>query len=213
MNGGKFTLEQLKNPPQKVLLMFDAVTEMIKRCEDLSKITVQEITARAGIGKGTAYEYFSSKEELITVSVIFDCGKRVGELTELVYKQQTFEERMYSIMDWLNNNQGYHETFLRLVQIGSKEQSFCTELKQHISGDIFKEMSKYLVSQCDNLLELGAKEKLFTEMDASKRRMAFIAMLVQVILVIGQKEEQSFFVMDYEGVRSFAYQSMIKALN
>ena len=74
-------------------------------------------------------------------------------------------------------------------------------------------MSKYLVSQCDNLLELGAKEKLFTEMDASKRRMAFIAMLVQVILVIGQKEEQSFFVMDYEGVRSFAYQSMIKALN
>ena len=57
-------VENMKNPPDKMRLMFEAVSELIRQQRDISTIKVQDITAEAGIGKGTAYEYFSSKEEI-----------------------------------------------------------------------------------------------------------------------------------------------------
>ena len=56
-------VENMKNPPDKMRLMFEAVSELIRQQRDISTIKVQDITTEAGIGKGTAYEYFSSKEE------------------------------------------------------------------------------------------------------------------------------------------------------
>ena len=58
-------IENMKNPPDKMRLMFEAVSELIRQQRDISTIKVQDITTEAGIGKGTAYEYFSSKEEII----------------------------------------------------------------------------------------------------------------------------------------------------
>ena len=51
--------------PPKAKQMYQAVLEMISEGDDVGVITVSGITTRAGIGKGTAYEYFKSKEELI----------------------------------------------------------------------------------------------------------------------------------------------------
>ena len=39
--------------------------ELVNEGQDLTKLKVGDITAKAGIGKGTAYEYFSSKEEIV----------------------------------------------------------------------------------------------------------------------------------------------------
>lgn len=51
--------------PPKVKAMYEAVLDLFASGRELSTLKVSEITARAGIGKGTAYEYFSSKEEMI----------------------------------------------------------------------------------------------------------------------------------------------------
>ena len=52
--------EKLKNPPKKMRLMFEAVCGLVKEKKDIRALKVQDITEKAGIGKGTAYEYFSS---------------------------------------------------------------------------------------------------------------------------------------------------------
>ena len=68
-------IENMKNPPDKMRLMFEAVSELIRQQRDISTIKVQDITAEAGIGKGTAYEYFSSKEEIIANALMYDYCK------------------------------------------------------------------------------------------------------------------------------------------
>ena len=41
--------------PQKVEMMFQAVIDMLNEGIDINTMKVQDITNRAGIGKGTAY--------------------------------------------------------------------------------------------------------------------------------------------------------------
>ena len=44
----------------KMTAVYQAVIELFTEGADLNNLTVAEITAKAGIGKGTAYEYFSN---------------------------------------------------------------------------------------------------------------------------------------------------------
>ena len=50
----------------KVKALYEAVEELIFENIDVKEIKVSDITERAGIGKGTAYEYFRNKEEIIS---------------------------------------------------------------------------------------------------------------------------------------------------
>mgnify|MGYP001040330034 CR=1 FL=1 len=49
----------------KVEALYKAVIELLLEGREIRKMKVSEITERAGIGKGTAYEYFKSREELL----------------------------------------------------------------------------------------------------------------------------------------------------
>ena len=79
--------------PQKVLLMYQAVIEMIEEGFDVNKIKVSDITARAGIGKGTAYEYFSSKEEIIADAILYDVQGKREQLSRIVKEDGSFREK------------------------------------------------------------------------------------------------------------------------
>ena len=56
-------------PKEKAI--YQAVLALFEEGADLNSLTVSEITKRAGIGKGTAYEYFSDKEEMIAKALFY----------------------------------------------------------------------------------------------------------------------------------------------
>ena len=49
-------------------LCTEAVFRLLARGEKMYSVTVQQIAEEAGIGKGTVYEYFTSREEIISKS-------------------------------------------------------------------------------------------------------------------------------------------------
>lgn len=49
----------------KVEALYRAVMELVLEGREIRELKVSEITERAGIGKGTVYEYFDSREELL----------------------------------------------------------------------------------------------------------------------------------------------------
>lgn len=61
-----------ETPTVKEKAIYQAVVDLFMEGEDLSGLTVSEITAKAGIGKGTAYGYFSDKEEMIARSICYN---------------------------------------------------------------------------------------------------------------------------------------------
>lgn len=66
--------------------MNEAVVSLLTEGKELSTLRVSEITGRAGIGKETAYEYFSSKAELIATALEYNLAKQLERLALLVEK-------------------------------------------------------------------------------------------------------------------------------
>lgn len=61
-----------ETPTVKEKAIYQAVVDLFMEGADLSELTVSEITAKAGIGKGTAYGYFSDKEDMIARSICYN---------------------------------------------------------------------------------------------------------------------------------------------
>ena len=213
MENFSITMQNVTNPPEKVLLMYQAVSELLRDQKDIAKIKVADITSRAGIGKGTAYEYFSSKEELIANALLHEYSQKVINLIQKVQEEKTFEGRYYRILDWIRDNKGYHQMFSDLIRAAFGGRQVCGFLHDALQEDFETEVENYIGNIMDLLMEEGYKEGVFTEVSKQKRRMAFLSTISEYAMTIMEPSPHPLFTMDDQEVRRFVYESMVKALN
>lgn len=78
--------------------IYQAVLELFEEGADINNLTVAKITGRAGIGKGTAYEYFSGKEEMIAKAFFYNGEMFCRQLYEGVCKEQTLGNKVNYVL-------------------------------------------------------------------------------------------------------------------
>lgn len=97
-----------------------------------SNTSIQDIANRAGIGKGTIYEYFKSKEELFINSIKFDIMSIVSRIKASNSAEDEFFVRMSThinvIQDVLLNNVGRLEFFF-IRNVSSVSPDILNEFK------------------------------------------------------------------------------------
>lgn len=76
---------------KKEQLVFQAVLKLIRQGVDLHTVKVQDIATAAGIGKGTLYEYFSSKEEIIMQTLSYLFLHEIEFFEDIMREQQHFD--------------------------------------------------------------------------------------------------------------------------
>ena len=94
----------IHDPPQKVLALYQAVIEFINEGCDINTLKVADITGRAGIGKGTAYEYFSSKEEIISSAILYYVKVCFEKLQVISTDNRTFQQKINEVMDFIDEH-------------------------------------------------------------------------------------------------------------
>jgi len=92
-------MEGIKLAP-KVKAVYRAVIALFAAGGDLNNLTVAEIAEKAGIGKGTVYEYFKNKEEMIAGALFY----QMKESCENLYEEISREENLYDKMDKILSN-------------------------------------------------------------------------------------------------------------
>lgn len=145
--------------PPKIRQMYRAVTALIEEGADINTIKVSDITRRAGIGKGTAYEYFSSKEEIIVGAILYDVERTVEEIEQKFKTLPGFREKFRYILDWVEENlTGSHPItpFLHLYQ-GSYRVSSALKTEMLDSFDGFSCVMK----RGEELIRDGLDEGIF----------------------------------------------------
>lgn len=110
-------LERPQDVPHKVMLMYEAVAGMIAEGADVNNISVSAITERAGIGKGTAYEYFESKEDILVNAIVFYVQKVHGMISAKLASCDGFTEQIELILDELEKGRGKECSVVRYVHI------------------------------------------------------------------------------------------------
>ena len=137
---GKITgMERKEELPPKVLQMYRAVMELIAEGEDLSAISVSTITGRAGIGKGTAYDYFDTKEEIMACALIFYMTEFSQSIRMQLLACEGFEEQINLLLDKLEEKSGKQHCFLRFVHVLTGNSEFSDLVRQKMVCPAFEQ--------------------------------------------------------------------------
>lgn len=166
--------------PQKVLAIYEAVGRLIASGKDMEKLTVSDITREAGIGKGTAYEYFGSKDEIIGKAICFQMHKTVTAVSEKLTETDTLREQLELIMKWsekgLSSNIIY--CFLKL-QMNRAEGA--EELQKKVD-EMAAARDRFVDRTADILLQTGIREGIIEpQKDMNYGRMVMAMLLITLV--------------------------------
>lgn len=103
--------------PAKVQQLYRGVIELILEGVDIRTLKVSDITQKAGIGKGTAYDYFDTREEIIVSAIlhVMICIQEEVE-AELVRRRSFFDQMAY-LLDVLEEKMAERECFLHFIHL------------------------------------------------------------------------------------------------
>lgn len=209
--------ENITNPPEKMRLMFEAVSELVRSKRDIQTLKVEEITKKAGIGKGTAYEYFSSKEEIVAYALLYEYSNKIQVLVKSIFSCEAFKERIYRVMDWIKENREYHEMFVRAFQMMALSKNELPPLPLEEKpdkkpGEFAFEACQYIYHLVDRLMEDGYQEGAFMETAREKRGVAVLTSMCEYGVMLMGPEAHQYVFADDATLREFVYSSLIKSL-
>lgn len=121
--------EDIDQIPPKVLKLYEAVSQLVEEGADPGTLRVSTITDRAGIGKGTAYEYFDSKDEIVIYAVVYQMQTAMVELEKGLLERKTFREQMNYLLDEVSAQEGRQNSFLKLIHLLTDNSEFSRQVQ------------------------------------------------------------------------------------
>ncbi len=176
------TKEQL---PQKVVAICQSVKDLYNQGTPFSKMTISEIARLAKIGKGTIYEYFFSKEEIIITAMLLELKTELSNVCNAVLIKNSFQEKydtsLYWIKERVQTNILLRQMMLACYSHNSDEE-ICKLIKQIIS---FTEVNEAF----DSIIKAGVQEGLFqSPLNKLQEKSAFATLIIGVTALLKPEE-------------------------
>lgn len=118
------------SPKEKAI--YNAVIELFEEGADLNHLTVAEITGKAGIGKGTAYEYFSDKEEMIAKALFYNSENLCRQVYNGVCKEKDLYGKVNYVLLKMEQQIPKANCILRLVMMMSENSMVSRRMKEMV---------------------------------------------------------------------------------
>lgn len=133
-------MEQEKN--EKILSMYRAVWELTREGQNVYNMKVVDITNRAGIGKGTAYEYFRSKEELVEKALRYGSYLEYDRLMKHLKEQTTLKDAMDVCFSWLEEDYERMTCLLQFLKNSGKGEEIIRNGMRCMQENMCKDAEK-----------------------------------------------------------------------
>lgn len=197
-----------KQYPPKVEAMNEAVISLLAEGRDLSSLRVSEITQRAGIGKGTAYEYFSSKAEIIATALEYDLAKQIARLVEIEGQTAGFRDMLEKLMDWMAESFEKKSVFT----MAFRQDAGVKELSKELEPDrcVFETAMGVIYKMIEQALVIGEQEGVIKEMNHYFGSVAIVSQVMSFSMYLGNPQYAN---VSMEEAKAFAVESIIKMLN
>lgn len=89
---------------EKEVLIFNGLIDLIKGGANPYSIKVSDIAKAADIGKGTIYDYFKSKEEVISKAILYIIYNEIKEAKYRIESKTGFKEKYYETLNIITEN-------------------------------------------------------------------------------------------------------------
>ncbi len=135
---GKITgLEDIGKVPPKVEKLYGAVRQLIQEGVDVTNIKVSSLTELAGIGKGTAYEYFDTKEEIVACAVVYHVAVMMDWLRLRFHEKGSFAESLDFMLDEIDMRNCRMQGFFWFVHMLTDNTEISHLVRQKIHAEEF----------------------------------------------------------------------------
>lgn len=195
---------------QKEIDIFNGLIGLMKEGVNPYLIKVSDIARAANIGKGTIYDYFSSKEDVISKAIIYGIKEEVRLITKKVRTKENFKDRFYEILNIMENNFKKKLSILNILLSSGGIEKFYESLvnKENKISDFM-----VLINQeIKDLLDLGHKEGLIR---AGERPYYEISAVLGAISSFSNYFNHRYIYRDVspQEAKDTAYEILIRSLN
>lgn len=188
--------------------LYEAVLTLMNDGVSISSLKVSDIAKKAGIGKGTTYEYVKSKEELIGRALFYGIHMMLGELYSAVEKKECFYESFMAILDWIDLNFKEKKILYQLISLDETECQFPREIRQFMKERMH--LAQYLEEHVSKISRKAVEEGLISA--AANVNLINIMLLNSIIsYVVYQKIPQLGGKVGCNEMRRFLYNSILKS--
>lgn len=204
-------IKEMENLPEKEAKIYIAVGELIKEGRDINDMKVSEISNRAGIGKGTTYEYFQSKEELIYKAIHYFVIHSTKSAILKIMGDGSFKEKFYSIMDYMWESRLEERTLQSMLQ-------FVRSVRSTLNGSALSKINdkydpctavKFIETLLKEYLSSGYEEGIFTETDDVYRKDVLCSQVLLFLFLMQDIREEE----RRAEIEDYVYNGMVVLLN
>lgn len=201
-------MEESRFPPKEIAI-YRAVMELMEAGADLSGVKVSDIARRAGIGKGTVYEYFESKQQVIARTLLYCVHTEIRSAWALIEREKGFEAKCRAMLRMVAR--GPEQRFsLGGLMSDNGLQDLKSMLGAHWAA---VEANRPLINEMMTaLLAVGVEEGvLSTRSDSVTAQMALFGTVAGLLCYLKTHPERT--PADTEHAVDCAYGLLVKALN
>lgn len=130
-----------KDYSPKEIAVFEGLFQLAASGKSFSGIKVQDIATAAGIGKGTVYEYFTSKEEILSSAILFALDQLLNWIEDILSEQLPFRQTLEQFSDRLEMDQRDMVGSLAML-IASMPQEQRNEVRTWSKAKMFRLVSR-----------------------------------------------------------------------
>lgn len=149
------------NCSSKEVALYESVLSLIDEGAAIGSLKISQIAQRAGIGKGTTYEYFKSKEELIGKALFYNLHKKMENLLEELQKVQGFKNTLYTIFTWMEQHLKDHPFVYQLISMNGIEYRIPEEIRTALLDQT--EIAQAFQANLRGLGEMAKEEGLISK--------------------------------------------------
>ncbi len=161
-----------KEYSSKEIAIYKAVVELFEEGADLNNLTVAEITGKAGIGKGTAYAYFSDKEEMIAKALFYNSENFCKQLYKGMCKEKDLCSKVNYVLLKMEQQIPKADCIFRFINMMSDNSTISKRIR-----DIVKEVISAKMSAV-NIVKKVLEDEFKDRETPSEDKMEYLALSV-----------------------------------
>lgn len=202
--------EITKNLPPKTVAIFQGTLELLNERADIASIKVADIALAAGIGKGTIYEYFSSKEEIIIKAMAYDFVVQIEKIRKVVFQKKTFQKKLYAGFDWIWDNFERRNVLVRYINKDTRYTGSVAKVIEKLDSRLL-DCANYN-DIYEDVIRAGIQEGILKQkMNTFIIESTLVAVISIIVNYLLKKEYYKEY--NFETVKDYAYQKLVTMLN
>ena len=199
---------------EKELLIFEGFKKIIIDNSNIESIKVSDIAKAAGIGKGTIYEYFKNKDEIIARSIIYNFKIEIKNTIETIKNVSSFKDQCEHLFHYSINSGKFIFPSLRILY----NHVVPTELNSIILEDFEEilDLKSQLYNLLDYVINTGINENIINnELNRDYQRYVLISSSMGILNRINSSFFQQINLNEDKAIdtqKKFAYTMILKSL-